>query len=287
MSDASGISEQHIIGKDTRQWILRAQDCAALQSAHIEHVGICDAVEPYSIIRTKLAGSFLLGTLAGEGQMLLDGRWRSHKPGMISLAPALSLHAFHAVPCQRWKFCWVRFSPEAGISQSHAAAPLIVEVDCQPLQHAIEGLQREAAGEAHPASEVLWTELIQHYVIRVTSRGHNDPRILSVFQAVQNNFARPWTIEDLAKKANLSPEHFRRLCIRLLGRSPMRQVTALRMQRAAHLLATTELKIEVIASEVGYQNPFAFSNTFNKLTGFRPSALRQARAQTPASPPAR
>jgi AraC-like DNA-binding protein len=46
------------------------------------------------------------------------------------------------------------------------------------------------------------------------------------------------------------------------------------MRRAAELLATTHLKIEIIASEVGYQNPFVFSNTsFKKWTGWRPFGL--------------
>jgi AraC-like DNA-binding protein len=54
----------------------------------------------------------------------------------------------------------------------------------------------------------------------------------------------------------------------------MQQLTVLRMQHAAHLLATTEEKIEAIAREVGYQNPFAFSNTFKRMTGLRPSDFR-------------
>ncbi|RZA11588.1 MAG: helix-turn-helix domain-containing protein, partial [Lysobacteraceae bacterium] len=43
---------------------------------------------------------------------------------------------------------------------------------------------------------------------------------------------------------------------------------------AAHLLATSSEKIEAIAHAVGYVNPFAFSNTFKRLTGFRPSDYR-------------
>jgi|GEM_PF-3705991 len=42
----------------------------------------------------------------------------------------------------------------------------------------------------------------------------------------------------------------------------------------AHLLATTTDKIEAIAHSVGYLNPFAFSNTCKRLTGFRPSDYR-------------
>jgi YesN/AraC family two-component response regulator len=34
------------------------------------------------------------------------------------------------------------------------------------------------------------------------------------------------------------------------------------------LLATTDQKNEAIARNVGYLNPFAFSNAFKKMTGF-------------------
>ena len=50
--------------------------------------------------------------------------------------------------------------------------------------------------------------------------------------------------------------------------------TPVRMAHAARLLATTGDKVEVIARSVGYANPFAFSNTFKRLTGFRPSDYR-------------
>ena len=33
-------------------------------------------------------------------------------------------------------------------------------------------------------------------------------------------------------------------------------------------------KIEDIAQQVGYQNPFAFSNTFKRMTGFRLSQFK-------------
>ena len=58
----------------------------------------------------------------------------------------------------------------------------------------------------------------------------------------------------------------------------MRQVTYLRMRHAAELLASSDDKIESVANQVGYKNPFVFSTTFKKWIGWRPSEHR-ARAQ--------
>ncbi|MGH7957468.1 MAG: helix-turn-helix transcriptional regulator [Opitutaceae bacterium] len=79
---------------------------------------------------------------------------------------------------------------------------------------------------------------------------------------------------ELAKLARVSEEHLRRLCQQSLGRSPIQPLTYLRVQHAAHLIATSEEKIEFIANSVGYLNPFAFSNTFKRMTGIRPTDYR-------------
>ncbi|MBT3469511.1 MAG: helix-turn-helix transcriptional regulator, partial [Opitutae bacterium] len=62
-----------------------------------------------------------------------------------------------------------------------------------------------------------------------------------------------------------------RLCLRQLGRTPRQHLIWLRMHRAAILLSSTNQKIETIAFEVGYANPFAFSSTFRRCMGWSPS----------------
>ncbi len=63
----------------------------------------------------------------------------------------------------------------------------------------------------------------------------------------------------------------------------MHQVTYLRMRRATELLAITERTIESIAQEVGYQNPFVFSNSFTKWIGWRPSEYRRKNLKAPGA----
>ena len=119
-----------------------------------------------------------------------------------------------------------------------------------------------------------WVELIQTYVLRFAQPWRMDERLSLLWERVAERLPEEWTLHDLAHLAHMSEEHLRRLCTQQLGRSPMRQVTYLRMRRAAELLATTNAKIESIALEVGYQNPFVFSTTFKKWIGWRPSEHR-------------
>jgi AraC-like DNA-binding protein len=279
MADAHGkLSETHIVGDDTQQLTVRAADCAALAQRQISHVGVGDAAVPYRIVRTRLSGTYVHASLGGEGRILLDGRWRPHRAGMVSLAPAHVLHAFHAIPSRRWQYCWVRYMPTSPRSSINFVAPVMARFDAEALNHAILGLHREVQAGSNTGSATLWIDLIEHYITRFAEPLQREDRLRAVWNAVQADLARPWTVEALAARAKVSGEHLRRLCQRSLGRSPMQQLTYLRMQHAAHRLATTEEKIEDVAHRVGYQNPFAFSNTFKRMTGFRPSQFRLHRA---------
>jgi AraC-like DNA-binding protein len=266
--------EKHTLGPNTLQFVVREAECPALSAQHIAHVGIGDGAVPLHIVRTHLSGAYLHGTLGGQGRMLLDGRWQPHRLGQTSLAPAHVLHAFRAIAASRWQYCWVRYSPAAPISTRTTVAPVLTEFDARPLGHAIMGLYFEVRQGGDAASCQLWVDAIVRYVDRFVAPWREEARLVRVWGAVQEDLGRRWSLDELAGIARTSREHLRRLCQRSLGRSPMQQLTNIRVQHAAHLLATTELKIDAIAREVGYVNPFAFSNIFKKMTGLRPSSYR-------------
>jgi AraC-like DNA-binding protein len=268
------LKETHIWGDDSRLTVVRAEHCEALAARHIAHVAVMDAAQPYTIVRTNLSGAYMHVCLGGEGRTLLDGRWYAHKAGMTSFAPAHVLHAFHCIPGQRWQVCWVRFMPSASRSAENAVAPGMTLFDGRALEHAILGLASEMQGAVDPGSCAMWVEMIERYVERVVEPWQREPRLVGLWNTVQQDLGRAWSLADMARLARTSEEHLRRLCQKSLGRSPGKQLVALRIAQAAHRLATSGESVEVIARGVGYVNPFAFSNTFKRVTGFRPSDYR-------------
>lgn len=273
------LSETHIVGSQTRQWTVRAEDCPALPAHQIAHVGVADAAPPYSMVRANLSGTYMLACFAGAGKILLDGRWQVCRAGMACLAPPHVLHAFHAVPRRRWGFCWIKYSqPAEQKPVITSASPVLAHFDAQPLHAAIMGLYHERKGAAEPAVLRHWAELIHTYVLRFAQPWRGDDRLWKLWESVDQQLGESWTLKKLGQKCNLSGEHLRRLCRQQLGRSPMHHVTYLRMQRAASLLESTPQKIETIATLVGYENPFVFSNTFKKWIGWRPSDYRRRKA---------
>ena len=272
------LSETHIVGAATREVKVRAQDCPPLAGHHIAHVGVADAAAPYEMVRMDLSGTYLLSCFAGRGEILLDGRWQRCREGWACLAPPHALLAFRAVAGARWKFTWVRYQqpPEQRPILS-SSSPALARFDPEPLRCAVQGLHHEMQSGVAPATVTHWVELIHTYVLRLARPWQSDDRLGHLWEHVAGRLGEKWTLDLLAARCHLSTEHLRRLCRRELGRSPMHQVIYLRMQLAAKLLATTDDKIETIAREVGYENPFVFSTTFKKWVGWRPSDYRAKR----------
>lgn len=289
-----GLVETHVVGPGNRLSAVRGSDddrrpffagspvCPALARHHIAHLGVQDATHPYRIVRTNQAGTFFLACLGGEGRVLADGRWQRVGAGTACLLLPHMLNALHAVPGKHWRFCWVRYQAAAHRQpRVPASAPRVARFDAEPLRHAIEGLHHEcsAEGGAAPDAALHWVELVHTYVMRFARPWQLDHRLEQLWEEVAASLSEPWSLDRLASLAHVSGEHLRRLCHRELGRSPKQHVTFLRMRRAAELLATTNLKVELIAGEVGYQNPFVFSTTFKRATGWRPSDYPGRRAR--------
>jgi hypothetical protein len=127
-----------------------------------------------------------------------------------------------------------------------AREPQLMRVDPRPLRSAITGLYQETVGGAESAMMYHWVELIHLLVTRMAQPWRSDDRLWRVWEAVDADLARPWALRDLAKLACVSGEHLRRLTQKQFGRSPLEQVTYLRMRKAAALLSSTPQKIETI-----------------------------------------
>jgi len=262
--------------EDMRGWLQEGEVCPLLLHHHISHLGIMEAEFPFEVRRTDLSGTFMLACYEGEGVVLADGAWKRIRAGQACLQPPFVLNAIRCIPDQTWKFAWIRFKESRERAPIiSVSSPITGAFDPLPLKFAVEGLHAESAGSKGASALHHWTELIYHYVLRFAQPHQADQRLWRLWQQVETELGRPWTLSDLAAIAHMSEEHLRRLCRKEIGRSPRQQLTFLRLQRAMHLLSVTDDKVEFIAHEVGFESAFTFSNTFKKWIGWRPSEHRR------------
>lgn len=265
------LCEKHIIGSQTRERLIGASGSDVIAEAGVALVGISDARPGFEFVRRNPTLAQVLVSLNGTGRVWVRDRWVDCGPGYAYITPPGQLHAYHA--SGDWKIGWVIWWAER-VPESFEAweQPTLIETDVQPLGLAIEGLLCEA--ERQTPTHRVWMQLVRHYVHQILTPATLDVRLVRLWREVSCDLSKPWDIRTLSRIAGVSTEQLRRLCIKWHGMTPIRYVNQLRMQRATELLVQDDLKIQTIARRVGYDNPFAFSTAFRRITGRRPSELR-------------
>lgn len=93
---------------------------------------------------------------------------------------------------------------------------------------------------------------------------------------INRNYAKPLSLEDVAKAADISVSHLHMLFRIHLGESPHQYLIQKRLRIAGHALATGKQSIKAVAAEVGYPNAESFCRAFRKFFGRSASEYRQA-----------
>lgn len=82
-------------------------------------------------------------------------------------------------------------------------------------------------------------------------------------------------VDSLARRVAMSPRHFARLFAAEFGTTPARHVENLRLERACHLLASTEMTVAAIATEVGLSSEAVLHRLFRRRHDTTPTTYRR------------
>ena len=92
---------------------------------------------------------------------------------------------------------------------------------------------------------------------------------------IEKNITRELTINDIAKRAFLSPFYFQKGFSMLCGLTVGEYVRQRRLSLAGSELVSTDKKIIDIAMEYGYESPDSFTKAFTRFHGATPTAVRK------------
>jgi AraC-like DNA-binding protein len=272
------------IGADTCELMVSADQCPALREVGIDYLGLSDATDGFHFIWQNHPFSAILFCVSGSGQALVDGRMVPFTPGSAYLISPKTLAEYRAIDRSRWHLAWIVYQPIKGRELPFIAdRAMLIAADATPPRAAIEGLRSEISNQADSAVLRMWADLLHIYISRATRQYRESMELLNLWRIVLNDLGFDWTIEELARVANVSREQLRRLCQKQLCCSPMDHVLSLRMRRAQSLLQTSDLKLNAISSDVGYSTPFAFSAAFKRFTGISPGEYRSTIRAAPGN----
>jgi AraC family transcriptional regulator len=106
---------------------------------------------------------------------------------------------------------------------------------------------------------------IQHFPLKITETiGH-----------ILVNLHQELSVTALAARVNQHPDYFSRQFKTFTGERPVNYILGKRIERAQHLLATSQLAYSEIAFQTGFDSLSYFSKSFKKLTGMSPRAYKK------------
>jgi transcriptional regulator GlxA family with amidase domain len=96
-------------------------------------------------------------------------------------------------------------------------------------------------------------------------------------------YDRPLDVVALAQAANVSERHFSRSFKSTYGETPYQYLLSRRLERARHLLRTTDMQVAEVCLAVGFTSVGSFTTTFRRQMGITPGDYRRLNAGSSAS----
>lgn len=139
-------------------------------------------------------------------------------------------------------------------------------------------------------TDVLFVEILRAHIAQLEKsdesckrhagimRAMIDPQLGNALKEIHSDLQHAWTVEELAKRVNMSRTGFAVKFAQKAGISPLDYVRKWRMQRAGDFLRQGMDNLEEIAARVGYESGAAFSKAFKREMGIPPGTYRKAAA---------
>ena len=120
----------------------------------------------------------------------------------------------------------------------------------------------------------LWVVRVLDSFMNAVYRSRNVSNSQNIGKAIefmQKNFTSGITLEEVAGHVHISPFYLSHLFRDEMGVTYLEYLTQLRVDHAKKLLRETRKSVNVIAAEVGYEDPGYFSKVFKRKTKTTPT----------------
>lgn len=144
----------------------------------------------------------------------------------------------------------------------------------------------EACNEKSPGYEFAVRDALSKMIFQITKKEQAEPKTLSakvlrdndrikaMLQFIHDHFGEELHIEQIAMSASISVSEALRCFKTTIGTTPIQYMKQYRIQKAADLLTSTDLKVEDIGALCGFQEMSYFAKVFRETKGMVPTKYR-------------
>ena len=231
----------------------------------------------------------LIACLRGRGWVRSNGRTWPMERGDIVALPANQPHSYGAHDDAPWSIAWVHFMGDeseawlefsvgrmGAASACHVPPERLDSLGIDRMHLVLEqGYGLRQLVEAASSLRLALTTL-SRLRVQTAAAVSAQERVAATVARVQQDFQSSIRVPELAAAAGLSVTHFTALFREQTGYPPTDYLIRVRVQRGAHLLATSLSSIGDIATLSGFADSFYFTRCFKRIMGCSPRAYREA-----------
>ena len=231
----------------------------------------------------------LIYCVQGEGWLAMDQTWRV-RPGQALIIPPGVPHAYGADEASPWTLYWVHMAgpraERAGrLITGEAGSPIFYAGQDPALPSLFEEIL-DLLARGYTSSRLLQASACLGRLVasfaevggQQTTGGQTlDDRMERVIETMHRRLRDVLSVAELAAEAQLSPSHFAATFKRKTGFAVLDFFIRLKLQRACHLLDSTDLPVKSIAAELGFDDPLYFSRCFRRVHDCPPTQYRTVR----------
>lgn len=134
----------------------------------------------------------------------------------------------------------------------------------------------EEAMQLARLSLIDWHDIGQQPFASLAYGRQSEDALIAGCQAwIAEHYAQPAPVAAMTEYSRLPERSFKRRFQQATGMSPLDYVHTLRIEESKHMLESTEMAVEAIAQEVGYEDAGFFGRLFRRKVGLTPAQYRR------------
>ncbi|MDU5140811.1 MAG: AraC family transcriptional regulator [Paenibacillus dendritiformis] len=227
--------------------------------------------------------------MAGTVFRLEQGKCYSTPPGAASAV----VSGDAGLCCYRLAFDALRTDIADGTNEPPGAGepfPCRGEVLCHPFSQCIEHVEAIYRWRHDSDAMAVFDNHIRFQQLLRFILGQNQAAAGGTSQAdavrksilhIEQHYTERLTVEQLAEQAAVARWKYTSIFKRMTGLTPLEYVNKIRIERAKHLLVTTNDRLYEIGQHVGFNNEYYFSRRFRQEVGISPGHYRRNHREQP------
>lgn len=258
-------------------------------SLFVQNVG-CQQCSPGLGWGPGIRNHFLLHqVISGRGTYICREKRYELEAGDAFLVTPNTIIQYYADQEEPWEYVWVGFG---GLDAVELMAQTVFTPEEPVLRRGehsreLEALLRgvyEQYGSAQWQQLAMTAQLYQLLAFLVRGAGPKAAArqaqrdcAQAAAEYIVAHYEEPISVEWLAEHTAVSHSSLYRRFVKRFQMSPKRFLLEYRVERACHLLETTDFSVQEVSNSVGFEDPFYFSRAFKEIKGLSPRQYANAK----------